>query len=481
MTRSPLFAAAFLASLLAGCAAIPSAGPEETPATAATMGLSGGQTIPVAPDWWTALGDPQLDRIMEDALSGSPTLDAALARMRVAEAGIAEQKAGLLPQIGADASDQYQRLSGKYIIPPPYGGSWEWLGTAQADLDWSLDLAGKQKAMVDQARATAGAVALDAAAARVTLSGAVVESYINLARADAQAKIAREFLASRQSSLKLAETRKRSGLGSDFEIRAAQTLLAEAQQALVRAEGSRALAVHALAALAGRGIDYYPTIGEPALSMGDALPVPETLSADLLGRRADILAARARVEASEAGRDVARAQFYPDINIRAFAGFAALGLDSLLTGSAITTGIGPAIHLPIFQGGRLRAQYTAANGNVDVAIADYNASVAQAVKQAADALSAVETNAGDAGQQRAIVRDMQETLRLDNVRARTGLGSRLDVLAANDRLLTAQLSQANIDADGAIQRVRLLIALGGGFTPISRMPLASAGSVQMQK
>jgi len=453
------------ATLLAGCAAVPQSHPQLTSLDAAHVGLSADSETKIASDWWTALGDPQLDRIMADALTGNPSLQQAMARLRQANAGIDAEKAGLLPQVSADANEMRERLSAKYIIPPPYGGSGQWVGMAQANLSWSLDFAGRQKALVDQARSTSAAAGLDVEAARISLSGAVAGAYVNLARADAQARIATDFVASRQEALGLARARVRSQLASDFDLRAAETLLAEARQSQVRAEGDRKIMIHALAALAGRGADYYGTITPPTILVGRAIPLPKDLPADLLGRRPDILAARARIESADAGRRVAKADFYPNVDLRAFIGLSALGLGSLFTGGAATYGAGPAIHLPIFQGGALRAHYRGAVAGIDVAIADYDGRVVQAVREAADALSAVDTNAADAAQQRQIVAGLGETVRLDQVRARTGLGARLDILNAGDRLLAARQRLVDVDADGAIRRVQLLTALGGGFTP----------------
>jgi len=473
MPRKPLLAA-FLSSLLAGCASIPHVRPEVGQVSAATMGLAGGPAVTIAPDWWAAIGDPQLDRIMADALANSPSLAEASARLRIARAAVDTSRAGLQPQITASASEQRQLFSGRSVIPPPYGGSSQWVGSTEADLDWSLDLAGRQRAAVDAARTSASAAALDIAAARVVLAGSVVQTYVNLARADALAAIANDFARSRQSALDIAQTRQRTSLGSAFEVSAAKALLAEARQAQVRAEGERQQMVHALAALAGRGVDYYPNIDAPALKLDATLPVPDSLPADLLARRPDIQAAQARIRAADAGRREARAAFYPDVDLRAFVGTAALGLGTLFTGGALTAGAGPAIHLPIFAGGKLSAGYRGAVGQVDVAIAGYDRLVTEAVHQAADALSAIATHTADAAEQKAVVSELENTVRLDAVRVRTGLASRLDVLDANDRLLTARQAQANIDADGAISRIQLLIALGGGFTPMSAPPALAA-------
>ncbi len=467
--RSALLAG-LVATLLSGCAAVPKVEPRVQALSTQAVGLGLGDVaaVPQAGDWWKGFGDPQLDRIMADALAGNPNLDAATARLARAQASIAANKAGLLPQISASADESRTRLPEKYIIPPPYGGSTRWVGTASANLDWSLDLAGRQRALVAQAAASTDAAALDLAAARVTLSGAVAQSYVDLARATEQVRIADRFVSSREQQLKLAETRKRTDLGSDFDLRAAETLLAEARQARIRADGARQLMVHALAALAGRGADYYAGITDPTLKLDTTLAVPDTLPADLLGRRPDILAARARIEAADAGRRVAKADFYPDIDLKGLLGVQAIGLGSLFTGGAVTYGAGAALHLPIFEGGRLKANYKGAVAGIDEAVASYNGTVLGAVREAADALSTIQTNAADAAEQRKVSTGLAETVRLDQVRLRTGLGVQLDVLDSGDRLLAAEQRQTDLAADGAAARIRLLVALGGSFDPMTQ-------------
>jgi NodT family efflux transporter outer membrane factor (OMF) lipoprotein len=469
--------ALLLSGLLSGCS-IPNAKPEFTTAKPADVGLSGAQAasaqVPLAGEWWHALGDPQLDRIMSDALAGSPTLETAMARLRLMQAGVDYMRAGLLPHVEGDAQESYQRLSENYIYPAPFAGSWRWLGSVQANLTWSLDLAGMQKALIATQREQANASALDIAAARVTLSGAVAQAYINLARAEQQSAIAAKFVASREQSERLAQTRKRSGLASDFDIRSAETLLAEARQAQVRADGAHLTMIHALAALAGRGVDYYSTIGATNIDLAKALPVPNVLPVDLLGRRADILAARARIDSANAARRYARAQFFPDVSISAFAGLQAIGLGNIVDSGSRAFGAGPAIHLPIFEGGALSAEYRGAVAFTDNEIASYNKLVVEAVQQCADALSEIATNAADAEQQRAIVHGLGDTVHLNEVRMRTGLGNSLDVLSSGDRLLQADQRATDIAADGAVSRVRLLVAIGGSFDPSSYPKTAAA-------
>jgi outer membrane protein TolC len=158
MTRSPILAATFAALLLAGCTP-PDVRPQLGRLDAKAVGLPEGASLPVATRWWSAFGDPQLDRIMADTLAANPSLASALARIRVAEAQLGAERADLLPQVTGSAEEQRTRLSEKYIIPPPYGGSTRWVGSAAANLSWSLDLFGRQAAMVEQARANVDAAA----------------------------------------------------------------------------------------------------------------------------------------------------------------------------------------------------------------------------------------------------------------------------------------------------------------------------------
>lgn len=466
------------AMLLAGCASMPAAAPMGRMLQSKDAGLqpAAAFTAP-APQWWREAADPQLDRLMAAALVRNPTLEEARARVRLAEARVDQYRAGRRPQIGVDIDETRQRLSEKAPIPPPFGGQTVWLGEALANLTWSLDLAGRQAALIAAARADRDARLFDVAAARSLLSGAVAQTYVNLARAEQHLAIARAFRQSREEALRLERVRLDSRLASNFDERAAATLLATAQQAEIRAAGARQLMVHALVALAGDGMDGHDDIGPASIGLATMLPVPDVVPADLLARRPDILAARARVDAALAGRQAARAEFYPNVDLRLFGGLSAVGLGALFTGSALTYGAGPAMHLPLFQGGRLRANLEGATAETDVAIARYNGLVLQAVREAADAIAAMETAQDSADTQRAITASLSDTVRLDAIRVRTGLGSRLDAIASGERLLTARQDQVDIDADGAIARIQLIVALGGGFAPMDdTLAAASAGT-----
>lgn len=454
-----------LAVLLLSACAVPHSPPAVAPVAPATLGLTGPATPAIADRWWTGFGDAQLDRLVTDATAGNPTLAAALARVAQAQAVLAGRDAANGPDLTLDGSAQVARLSGRYTIPPPFAGSVRFVGQAQANLNWNLDLFGRQKAAIEGARASTQAAALDLAAARLAIAGSVVQTYIDLARAETEAGIARRTIATRQDSLRLVNIRIRNRLASNLQATAAQTLLAQAQTALVRAEGTRALATNALAALAGRGPDYAAAIRPATLNVDAALPLPAQVPADLLARRPDIAAGLARIDAAAAGRQVARRAFYPNINLAALAGFQAVGLGNLFSLDAGTAGAGPAIHLPLFDNGRLKADLAGATAALDLATADYNDRVVGAVREAADAIALV----GNLAQQRArtaeVVRGFGETNRLNAIRVASGLDSKLDLVDNDVRLLDAELAQANLAAEAARQRVALVLALGGGFIP----------------
>lgn len=456
---------ALLAPLLASACAIPHSPLAVAPVAPATLGLAGPATPAIADTWWTSFGDAQLDRLVTDATAGNPQLAVALARIAQAQAVLSARDAANRPDVTFDGSAQVARLSGRYTIPPPFAGSVRFIGQAQANLNWNLDLFGRQKAAIESARASTQAAALDLAAARLSIAGSVVQTYIDLARAEAEAGIARRTIATRQESLRLIDIRIRNRLASNLQATAAQTLLAQAQGALVRAEGSRALATNALAALAGRGPDYAATIRPATLTFDAALPLPAQVPADLLARRPDIAAGLARIDAAAAGRQVARRAFYPNVNLAALAGFQAVGLGNLFSLDAGTAGAGPAVHLPLFDNGRLKADLAGATAALDLATADYNDRVVGAVKEAADAIALVGNLARQRTRTAEVVRGFAETDRLNAIRVSSGLDSKLDLVDNDVRLLDAQLAQANLAAEAARQRVALVLALGGGFLP----------------
>ena len=453
------------ALLLTACVAAPPTTPQLKELAPETLGL-GAAAAPQFPDaWWTAFRDPQVDRLAGLLVSGNPTLAGAIAKIRAAESDAAAAGAAALPQLTLDGQEQRTLFSKDYIIPPPYGGSYRWYGQVEGNLSWNLDFWGKQKDLIAKAGDNANAAMLDAQGARLALSGAFAQTYIGLYLAYANGDIADATVAEREEILKLTQGRFNAGLENGSAVEQAKALVALARVDRRRYAAQREMDVHAIAALTGQGASAYAGFVRPVPDLDAALPLPETLPADLLSRRPDILAARARVDAAVHGREAAHADFYPDINLAAFAGFQAIGLSNLVTGNAFTMGIGPAIHLPIFDAGKIRAQYAGATAALDVAVSDYNGAVLNAVKQTADAMTEVKSLAGQRADQQAALDSAGRAFKLAEERYRSGLSGQIPMLTAEATLLTARQEMAGLVAQSAIQRITLLLSVGGGFNP----------------
>jgi NodT family efflux transporter outer membrane factor (OMF) lipoprotein len=450
-----------LLALLAGC--VPNIVPQQKEIAANTVGLGSEATPKIAADWWVAFGDSQLDRLVTQALADNPGLGEALARLRAAKAGVESADSARYPHVDFNGQEQRDRLSGAYIYPPPYGGTVRWVGTIEADLSWNIDFWGKEASALDKANALRTAARLDADAARLAVTGAVVQAYIDLDQAYALADIADQTVTERQSTLALTERRVHDGLDSQVEQQEAAALLAQAREAKIGADSDRDIVVHEIAALIGHGADVYSGIARPGVKLEAALPLPQTLPADLLARRPDVNAARARIDAAIAGRKVAAAEFYPDVNLLASAGWAAIGLGPLFGSTALQYGGGPAVTLPIFDAGKLRSQYAGATAELDHAIADYNGALVEAVRETADALTRIHSLEGQRAEQRVALDAAEKGYQLAQSRYRSGLTNQLTVLAAENVLYDARQGDVSLNAESVVQRVTLLLAVGGGF------------------
>ena len=447
---------------LCGCDVPPVTPPGVAEIAPQTLGLDGAPAPAAITDWWTLFRDPQADALAAEMLKANPSLQVAMARIRAAGAELAAADAGRSPQINLDGQIQEILLSDEYVLPAPYGGSWRQVGDIQARLTWSLDFWGRQAALIAKARSLVGARNLDAMAARLALAGSFAQTYIALLTAWQDIDIARETVTERQAILALTQSRADSGLENEAALDQAKALVAAAEVDVMALEADRDRAIHALAALTGQGAAAYDRIGRPVAALDAVLPLPDALPADLLSRRPDILAARARIDAALHGRVSAHADFYPNIDLTAALGFQAVGLGSLFSASALTTGIGPAIHLPLFDAGKLRAQYALAGTDLDIAIGEYNGVVLTAVKQTADALTDVRSLAARRARQQTVLDSARHALQLAEERYRLGLSDQITVLTAENLVSQARRQMAALGSQLAIQRVTLFLSVGGG-------------------
>ncbi len=464
-----------LGSLLAGCISAPRVSPaERTVDTGATLGL-GLESAPVQDAWWTAYQDQQLDELLNAALADNPKLGQTLARLRAAQAVVYATRAAQWPYISYDADVARQRLSSHDTIPPQFGGAEIWKGHQGLSFSWDLDFWGRQLSLVRQARTEADSVALDAAAARLAIVGAVVRTYIELERSYEIVDVWRREEQQRQQILEITRHRYTAGLDTSVELRQAAGAVPQARVQRLTAEAEINRDVHLLTALSGRGADEYGEIQRPKLLTDTVLTLPDALPADLLARRPDVLAAQSRVISARAGLDAAHADFYPNINLIAFAGTAAVGLDNLFHANSASLGVGPALHLPAFDAGRLKASYRAHTAGVDISVTEYNQAVLTAVRETADQLSDLSALNSGLLEQRRSLDDAEEAFRLANERYDAGLTTYLTVLTTETQVLAARRQHVDMEAARASARVALLIDVGGDFRPKPALAAARAG------
>jgi NodT family efflux transporter outer membrane factor (OMF) lipoprotein len=457
------FASLFISVVLTACVLPPKDAAHPQPLAAERVGLAGAASQPAADGWWDSFQDPQLDRLIRLGLKDSPTLAQGQARVGEALAQAQSAQAGLLPSANLDASALYQRAPANYVIPPPLAGHSFWMAQAGASLGWDLDFWGRQADAVHRAQAITQSAQLDVDDARLMIAGAIAQAYIELYREWALADIAERSATQRQHIIDITRRRVAAGLDTQLELRAAEGQLPQARVARAQARAAADLAVHQLATLTGQGADAYASIGRPVLTVEAALPVPAALPINLLARRPDVLSARLSVDAADAGRLAAKAAFYPDVSLRALAGVGAFGLNNLVQGSARGYGAGPLISLPLFDGGRLRAQYRGSEAQLDAAIAGYNDTVLRAVQQTSDQITRLDALARERLDQQQSLDATEAAYRLAEERYTAGLASYLGVLNAETQVLNARQSMVDIQTSLAASRVALLLAVGGSF------------------
>jgi NodT family efflux transporter outer membrane factor (OMF) lipoprotein len=466
-----------LATLL-GCAADPALGPHEKMPTskevADKLHLAPGETgsAPTAAAgegaWWTVYRDPELNRWMELGLRDSPDLRVASARLADAEAFLAATRAGESPSLNFSAQSTAERVSGTGIFPPPLAGMVGTINDVDLTATLELDLFGRLSSRTDAARLAAQAGAFDRDLAGVRLAGAIGHAYFELARAQLARRIAVEIETDRSKTLELVRDRVRAGLDTQVERRLAEVTVPEIRVDIERADEQIALARHSLAVLAGQAPDAANAV-EARLPGDAALAAPAALPLDLLARRADVAAAQRRVAAALRGVDAAKADFYPNVNINALVGLDSLSTQKLFEYNSRTWQVGPAVHLPIFQGGSLRAALRSAGAQTDAAIDSYNALILQAAREVADASSSIAAVRRQRAQQDLATANAQVAADLAVTRYKAGLGNFLTVLTAQGAVLAQRRSELDLDARAAALDVSLALALGGGF----REPQAS--------
>ncbi|MCB2075288.1 MAG: efflux transporter outer membrane subunit [Novosphingobium sp.] len=468
----PFCISASLALLLAGCVAAPDAGPK--PELRSAQSVAAGQSLPADSEalwpedgWWRDLGDPQLTALVEEGLEGSPDVAIAAARYRMARGMVLEAWGDLLPSLDVDGSAGVERRSLnigfgegiKQFLPR----GWRETGEVTGNLELELDIWGRNRAALAAATSEAEAAQIEARQARLILSTAIALSYFELARLFDEQDVRSAALDIRTASEKLVGDRMKNGLETRGSLRQAQAEVATARSSLVAAQQAVALRRNQIAAMLGAGPDRGLSIERPALRDDPPRGLPGDVTTELVGRRPDIAAARARAQAAASRIKVAHADFFPAIRLGALIGVQSQGLDRLFKSDSVFGSAGPAVSLPIFRGGELRGRYRYARGSYDEAVAEYERAVLDAYREVADIVTGQTLVGQRLVDARIALEASEEAYSIARLRYEGGLSSYLDVLAVEDRLLQARLAVASLDAEARALEIELIRALGGGY------------------
>lgn len=470
--RSPIAIAIAMAApaLLAGCALRPPV-IEDTPLRGqAPLAIAGPTATDSADgawpriDWWTRYEDPTLAALMDRALQGSPSLNSAAARLAAARQSVRVSGAAAGVRIEGQGQFARQRLSDNGLFPPELLG-FHWYNQADLGLSatYTFDWWGRQRSLIESALDDARAAQAEGAAAHLALTSAVAQAYFGWQADTARLALARERLDVLEKRERIARRRAEAELESGEPAQMAAQDLAAARESVALLEGSQRLRVVTLAALLGVGGEELPPLQARALPTLDGV-LPARLTLDLIARRPEVQASRWRVESAREQLKAVRAEYYPDVSLKALVGLSSIDIGKLLQSESAAPQFVAAVHLPLFDAGLRGARFGARQAQVSSAIAEYDQTIVDAAREVGFAATQLTQAAAQREQRRAQQAATDQLLRVASARVRAGttdlrpqLQAELDLLAERDASL--QLDHALIDADVALQE-----SLGGGYS-----------------
>ena len=414
-------------------------------------------------DWASAIGGAELQELIAAALAGNPSLQAAAARIDAARAAIAISRSATLPSVNASFATTYQRYSEHGLIPPPLAGNYYSDNELAVSVAYDLDFWGKHSAEMRTALSQAQVAEAEQQSVRLMLSNAVARSWLQLARQYAQREMSLQQRLVREKFDALIAQRVHAGLDTQTDIQQGVLQVAALNKDISAWDEAIALSRNQLAALLGASPERGSTIARPKFDGAQHIGVPANLPLELISRRPDIVAARWRVEANQGDIDAATTQFYPNVNLVGFAGLSSIGVDQFFKSGSLIVGVGPSIHLPLFEGGRLRAQLKTRVAAYDVAVATYNQSLTDALHEVADQVQMMAGSSAQIAQQQSATDAAQRSLNLARQRQQAGTANLLPVLSAESLLLSQQKQTMDLLFRQAESQINLIKALGGGY------------------
>ena len=472
-----LFILLLLSSALAGCTVGPNYQAPQTTVEPAFGPLPAKTTaqpsvVTTEPSqtarWWVALNDPNLNRLMEQAVAANHDLRLATARVREARARRAVTGAGRYPNVNVGSSYSRNRASknawpyNAFDVP---GFPWEAdLYQAGFDASWELDVFGAVRRRVEAADADLQASVENGRAVLVSVLAEVARNYVELRGLQQQLAIAERDLQAQRQTLELTMDQARQGVVRHLDVARAAAQVSTTEASLPRLRNLQWQTMHRLAVLAGQ----QPGALIETLSPIKPVPVPPAqistgVPADLLRRRPDIRRAERELAAAAARVGVAVADLYPRFSLTGSFSLQSSDVGKLLDGDSRAFAFGPAVHWPIFDAGALRAAVKVRNAQQEQALVRYEQTVLQALEEVHDALIAFTTEQDRRKSLQAAVTSNEESAGLAEGLYRQGMTDFTSVLDAQRQLYQSQQELRQSETTVTTSLVALYKALGGGW------------------
>ena len=429
--------------------------------------------------WWKIFGDSELDQYETRAIENNQTLKSATARLAQARAFARVTSSGLYPEPDGGVSAQRQRLSanratnGAQIVPTAVTQS---VFNIPFTLNYEIDLFGRVRRSLEAANASLQASAADLENVRLLITSELAADYFQLRELDSEIAVIQKAIDFQKEGLQLVNHRHQGGAVSGLDVAQQQTVLDSSYTQIALLQQQRAQFEHAVAALQGLPAPQFKAPVRPL----DAHPpnVPVGLPSELLQRRPDIATAERQVATANAQVGVAKSAFYPSISLGGSGGLQSSDLTKLLDGPSAIWSVGLSALEPLFTGGRNRARLEGTKAAYDSSVADYRETTLVAFQQVEDALSGLNTLTTASDSQQRAVADADLSLQLANARYTGGLVTYLDVITAQEQVLSNERLAAQIQGQRLVTSVLLVKALGGGWDNASIAAVAVRPSIK---
>lgn len=454
-----------LAASLGACSLVPPLERPALPVPAQFPQLAGAPSVAAAPlpGWRRMFGDQRLQRLIERALEQNRDLRLAALNVEATQAMFRIQSSARLPSVALEANQTRERALAADSSERSSRKVSKQVGVNLGVSAFELDLFGRVRALSDAALARYFASEEGRDAAQVALVGAVADAYFAQQLAAEQQQLAEQTLADWEQSLALARLLKQADQNSALDVAQAEGQVATAQADLEARRRARAQADNALQLLVGGEL---PAGLPPALSLAQQPllgRLPAGLPSELLLARPDLRQAEQVLEAANADVGAARAAFFPQISLTASFGYASTSLDGLFDPSRQVWRFAPQLTVPLFQGGRLRAELRLAKVRKSEAVAQYERAIQIAFREVADALAGTATFDRQIEAQLQAVSAAERRLDLSGQRYRAGLDGRLELLDGQRQLYAARQALLELRREKTSNAVALYKALGGGL------------------